>query len=308
MRNRIPAALGIAVGLAVGAGAYLLLGSKGIAGGLALVSAYLVWGELGDLIAGPARNRVEPGTPLALNPVVRRRVLGVLAIAGASVLVLLELLFGNVQAADVRDWVNGLGIWGPILLIVVLAAAMVFAPIPNPPFMIAAGIVWGTFLGVVYSVIGQLIGSAIIFVISRKFGRRFLPKLVGQAATEKIDSLARDMGPQIVFWWRMMPVSFDFAAYAAGLTTMSFRLFITLVFVGSIVPTAVVVGFGDSFDSSWSARAITGGLILAGLTVPATIFYLRNRDRLPPLRQLLRNALGSGEREPAKASPVTPDG
>jgi uncharacterized membrane protein YdjX (TVP38/TMEM64 family) len=295
MRERIPILLGLVIGVAVAYFSYQLLHSKGVAGGLGLVSAYFAWGELGDLFAGPDRNRVEPGTPLFMNPVIRRRALGILALGGASGLVILELMIGDIDSADIRDRVNELGIWGPILLITVLAVAMVIAPIPNPPFMIAAGIVWGTFWGVIYSVIGQLIGSAIIFFVSRRFGRRFIPKLVGEDATEKIDRLAKDMGPQIVFWWRMMPVSFDFAAYAAGLTTMSFRLFITLVLVGSIVPTSVVVGFGDSFDSSWTARGITAVLIVLGISVPLTIFYLRNRSSLPPLRDMVRNALGTSE-------------
>lgn len=295
MRRALPLLLGIITGTAVGAGAYSLIHSKGIAAGLAIVAAYLVWGELGDLIAGRSaeEQRVPPGTPPLQNPVLRRRALGLLAMGGASGLIMLELMIGDVNSADVREWVNGLGPWGPVLLITVLAVAMVIAPIPNPPFMIAAGIVWGTFLGVVYAIIGQLIGSAIIFFISRKFGRQFIPKLVGEEATQRIDRIAKDMGPQIVFWWRMMPVSFDFAAYAAGLTNMSFRLFILLVFLGSIIPTSVVVGFGDSFDSSWTARGITVLLILLAVSVPATIFYLRNRSSLPPPREALR-ALMSG--------------
>lgn len=293
MRRALPAVLAVAAGLGVAALAYSFLHSKGIAGGLGLVTAYFVWGELSDLLLPAApTDRPDGPQPLLQNAALRRRVLGVLALGGASALVVMELMVGDVSSADVREWVNGLGFWGPVLLVTVLAAAMVFAPIPNPPFMIAAGIVWGTFLGVVYSILGQLIGSAIIFVISRKFGRRFIPRLVGETAAERIDRIAQDMGPQIVFWWRMMPVSFDFAAYAAGLTNMRFRIFILLVFLGSIVPTTVVVGFGDSFDRSWTARGISVALILVSITVPATIFYLRNRSSLPPLRDLLRSLAG----------------
>ncbi len=273
---------------------YALAESKALAGGMAVIVAYFVWGELAQLIGGQEMKPkpVPPGTPLLQNPAVRRRTLSFLALIGASGFILIALLAGNVASEDIREWVDGLGIWGPILLISVLAVAMIIAPIPNPPFMIAAGIVWGTVLGVVYSVIGQLIGSAVIFFISRRAGRQFIPKLVGQGAAERIDKMAVEMGPQLVFWWRMMPVSFDFAAYAAGLTTMSFRLFITLVFFGSIVPTTVVVGFGDSFDSSWAARGITAGLILLAMAVPATIFYLRYRATLPPPRQWLKSLMG----------------
>lgn len=301
VRERLVAVIALVVGAGVAFGVYSLAHSRGLAGGLGIIAAYFVWGELGDLVTGKAERtrRVPPGTPPLRNPAVRRRLISLLAIGGATSLILTELLVGDVAAEDVREWVLDLGVWGPLLLIAVLAVAMVIAPIPNPPFMIAAGIVWGTFLGVVYAVIGQLIGSAIIFVISRKAGRRFIPKLVGEDAAARIDRLAQDMGPQIVFWWRMMPVSFDFAAYAAGLTNMSFRLFIALVFLGSLVPTTVVVGFGDSFHSSWTARIISGALVLLAIAVPATIFYLRNRHNLPPPGEWLR-ALQQGNLAPSE--------
>jgi len=294
MRENLVLLLAVASGLAVGFLAYSIVHSRAVAGGLGVVTAYFVYGELGDLIRRkppegdvPVRAPGEPAPPLLANPRVRRRLFGVLALAGASTIIMLELLTGDLEVERVREWIRDLGFWGPILLIGVLALAMVVAPIPNPPFMIAAGIAWGTFLGVVYAIIGQLLGSMIIFALSRKFGRRFIPRLIGQAGAERVDRLAKDMGPQVVFWWRMMPVSFDFAAYAAGLTTMSFKLFILLVFLGSIVPTTVVVGFGNSFGKSWEAVVVSGALIVVALAVPATIFYLRYRKDLPPPREWL---------------------
>ena len=293
MREKLILAAAALAGLGVGLTAYLLFERKSVAGGLGVVFAYLVWGELGDLFRPKDEEEPRPpGEPILMNPRVRRRLLTVVALAGASVLVGLEFVVGDLDVADVREWIRDLGAWGPILLITVLAIAMVIAPIPNPPFMIAAGIAWGTFLGVVYSVIGQLIGSIIIFYFSRKFGRRFIPRLIGEQGAETVDRLALRMGPQLVFWWRMMPVSFDFAAYAAGLTTMSFRLFITLVFLGSIIPTTVVVGFGDSFGKSWQALVVTGSLIAVAMGTLLILFYRQFREEIGPPRQAISKLLG----------------
>ena len=60
-----------------------------------------------------------------------------------------------------------------------------------------------------------------------------------------------------------------------------------------------MVGFGDSFDSSWTARFISLGLIAVAVAVPGTIFYLRYRDQLPPPREWLKSFLGE-EAEPEK--------
>lgn len=296
MRDRALFILALAAGSAVAAGVYALAHSKGVAGGLGIISAYLVWGELGDVLRGngdeatPAR---ETDQPLLANPKVRRRLIGVVALLGAAILLGLEFVTGDLDVHDIREWIRGLGAWGPILLIAVLAVAMIVAPIPNPPFMIAAGIAWGTLLGVVYAVIGQLIGSMIIFWVSRRFGRRFIPKLIGRAGAERVDQIALQMGPQFVFWWRMMPVSFDFAAYAAGLTTMSFRLFVLLVFLGSLLPTTIVVGFGDSFGKSWQAIAVSGGMIAVAMSVIAFVMYRQFRKEIGPPREAIRKLLGA---------------
>lgn len=284
----------LASGLAVAGVVYFVGHSKAAAGGLGVITAYFVFGELGDLVrpAGGSPERPED-EPLFANPRVRRRLLSLAALFVAAILVAAEFITGDLDVQDIREWIRDLGFWGPILLILVLAVAMVVAPIPNPPFMIAAGIAWGTALGVTYAVIGQLIGSMIIFWLSRRFGRKLIPRLIGQAGADRVDRLATRMGPQLVFWWRMMPVSFDFAAYAAGLTTMSFRLFILLVFAGSILPTTVVVGFGDSFGKSWEAVAVTGLIILTSLVVLSTVLYRTFREELGPPREALRKVLGA---------------
>ena len=294
VRRNLVTILTLLVAAGAGLGVYRITGSRAVAAGVAMMVGYFAYGELAERLGGEDMKPepVPPGTPPLQNPAVRRRLIGVVSLMGATGFILTALFTGDIASEDIREWVDGLGVWGPILLIVVLATAMVIAPIPNPPFMIAAGIVWGTFLGVVYAVIGQLLGSAIIFFISRRAGRRFIPRLVGKDAAERIDKMAKEMGPQLVFWWRVMPVSFDFAAYAAGLTTMKFTTFIVLVFFGSIIPTTVVVGFGDSFDSSWTARLISIGLILLAITVPATIFYLRFRKTLPPPGEWLKSLSG----------------
>ena len=63
---------------------------------------------------------------------------------------------------------------------------MIFAPIPNLPFVIASGLIWGTGYGIIYAVLGQLIGSALAFAISRKFGRRYVPAIIGEKNAQKV--------------------------------------------------------------------------------------------------------------------------
>ena len=80
----------------------VLFHSKSVAGGLAVITAYLVWGELGDLFrsgaveAPRAPRAVEQ--PLLANPKVRRRLISLLALAGATVLILLKAAKATLDA------------------------------------------------------------------------------------------------------------------------------------------------------------------------------------------------------------------
>lgn len=220
--------------------------------------------------------------PLIGRPAFRRRATAVMFMGLGTMLLLGGLLAEHVSVDDAREWIRDLGAWGPILLIAVLAAAMVFSPIPNVPLFIAAGLVWGTPLGTVYSVIGQIIGASSAFWISRALGRRHLARIVGEIPAARIDRLSKHLGTRVVFWLRMIPfISFDLTSYAAGLTAMRYGPFILAAALGSVIPTAVVVHFGEALDGSWGARFLSGGLVLAAILIPTGIWALRNRSTMP---------------------------
>ena len=131
MRGAAILAVAVVIGAALAAGLYAAFASAGVAAGAGLVAGYLVWGELSDRVNKPPPS-AEP-QPLLFDPVRRRRLIGVVAFLGATALVLSDFAFGNIETSEIREWGEDLGFWGPIILITVLAAAMVFAPLPEPP-------------------------------------------------------------------------------------------------------------------------------------------------------------------------------
>ena len=148
-----------------------------IAAGIAC--SFLIWGEMGDFF--DQRNDKENKKRLKIRETkLRRRIVTFFLFLIVILFVLNKVLFGDLETADIRTWGQDLGLWGPIILISIQAAAMIFAPIPNLPFVIASGLIWGTGYGIIYAVLGQLIGSALAFAISRKFGRRYVPTIIGE--------------------------------------------------------------------------------------------------------------------------------
>lgn len=219
-------------------------------------------------------------TPLLL----RRRVLAGIVLAFLAIVaayVVAAQVFGlslEIDAEPFQDWVDGLGIWGPLAYMGILAISVLFAPIPNAPIFIAAGLAWGPVLGTIYSLAGMMLGSAAAFWVSRRFGRKYLPMLIGSKAAARLDNLSQTMGGKVIFWARMLPVvNFDWVSFVAGITAMRFWTFFTWSFFGMILPTAVAVVAGDGLGKDVRITLVLGGFWVFGILLSAMYFWFRHR-------------------------------
>jgi uncharacterized membrane protein YdjX (TVP38/TMEM64 family) len=77
-----------------------------------------------------------------------------------------------IRPTQLKLFVLQFGVWSPIVFVLLQTLQMLFLIIPGAPFLIAGGYVFGN-LGIVYSVIGIMIGSMIVFGMGRLFGRPF---------------------------------------------------------------------------------------------------------------------------------------
>lgn len=220
-------------------------------------------------------------TPLLL----RKRVLGgivlvfMLIVAAYFVAAQVFGLSLEINAEPFQDWVDGLGVWGPLAYMGILAISVLFAPIPNAPIFIAAGLAWGPILGTIYSLAGMMLGSAAAFWVSRRFGRKYLPLLIGSKAAARIDSLSETMGGRVIFWARMLPVvNFDWISFVAGLTAMRFWTYFVWSFFGMILPTFIAVAAGDSLGKDVRVTLALGGVWVAGILLSALYFWFRHRS------------------------------
>src|SRR5262245_59811999 len=68
------------------------------------------------------------------------------------------------------QWVDGLGVWGPVVFILGYAVAVV-AFVPGSVLTLAAGAIFGLTYGVVYVFIAAVLGSAAAFLVSRYLAR-----------------------------------------------------------------------------------------------------------------------------------------
>jgi uncharacterized membrane protein YdjX (TVP38/TMEM64 family) len=197
-----------------------------------------------------------------------------LSLAGLVVVIGgLYLLLHYFGITQVQQAVESAGVWAPLVFVVAKASTLVIAPLGGSPLYPLGGVLFGFWDGVLYVMLGDLLGGTIAFWISRIFGRsvaerflgddrRFLGKALRMMGTPKGFLIAR-----ICFSGLQ-----EIAAYGAGLTRLRFVPFIAIHAAVNLLPVMLLVwmGFELTGDNWWSIPiaygvavvAIGGGLVL----------------------------------------------
>jgi uncharacterized membrane protein YdjX (TVP38/TMEM64 family) len=142
------------------------------------------------------------------------------------------------------EWVKGLGIWGPVIFMVVYALAVVLW-IPGSVLTLAAGAIFDLLPGTLYVFIAATVGSTLAFLVARYAARGAIEQRL--ARSDRFAAVDRAIGGQglkIVFLLRLSPV-FPFTPmnFLLGLTRVNFRDYV-MASVGMIPGTLLYVYYG----------------------------------------------------------------
>ena len=153
---------------------------------------------------------------------------------------------------------------GPLLLIVVQFVQVILFAIPGEITQVAAGYVFGAWLGFLYSFVGILIGSGTAFVIGRILGRPLSERLFGKAALEKLDrAVGSSRGRTAVFLLFLLPgAPKDAMSYGAGVTGMPFLEFLLISNLGRTPALLFSTLFGAQLEQQdYGSMAVTGAVV-----------------------------------------------
>lgn len=202
-------------------------------------------------------------------------------LAGILAGVAWDLAFGRLlplRPERIRDWLDGFGVWAPLVFMAAMTVAVVVSPVPSVPLDVAAGLAFGLVWGTIYTLIGAEIGAIIAFGIARRLGRPWLARRLPATTMARIDALSARSGVKAILLMRLLPVfQFDWVSYAAGLTAISFWAFAVATFVGMIPPVIAIVAVGATLPTKpWLAVTIFALLVLLVLA-PLVLPWLRRR-------------------------------
>lgn len=207
-----------------------------------------------------------------------------LIFAGIGFLVVTGLLIGAIQLIgleNIRAFIEQAGIFAPLIYIAIKAATYVFAPLSSGPLQLSAGVMFGFWQGTLYTLIGEVIGGSISFLIARRYGREVVRRFVRDDGLQKVD----DFVNQIVDWKTLIYARlflfsiYDFISYAVGLTRLPFRTYLWVSTVIGAIPTAIAVGLGSTLTEGNSEVVLLYVLIAVASAIPL-IFQKRIRHWL----------------------------
>mgnify|MGYP003362112664 FL=1 len=150
--------------------------------------------------------------------------------------------------------------------------------IPGQALQIAAGYLYGFWIGYGLSILGAFLGSVLVFYLARLLGYDAMHILFGERKiTEMLAKINSKKGMMIVFIIFLIPgIPKDLCTYAAGLSEMHIKPFLILSLIGRTPGMMCSLAIGRQVMNGHYTSAI----VIAVIVVICFILGLIFRDRV----------------------------
>lgn len=221
--------------------------------------------------------RDAPETITAIVRQIPRRRVAVAAIA-IVILIAIALLVPLPTAVQLRDWARSLGPWFPLAFLAAHSLGTVL-PFPRTAFTLAAGLLFGSALGIALAVTASTISAVLAVLAVRGFGWQ-LARMVSHPTVDAVDAHLRRRGWLAVMSLRLIPaVPFSVINYAAGASSVRLVPYAAATVVGLFPGTAAVVILGDALTGSVNPLLVLISLCTAGIGVAGLALEVRSHRR-----------------------------
>ena len=122
-----------------------------------------------------------------------------------------------------KAWIDGFGAWGGIVFVAVRTMQTVVKFIPAEPLEIGSGLAFGAVGGSLLCLLGSMLGTVIILLLTRKLGTRILTLFRLDNKVQKLKFLEdKEKRNSLIFLFYLIPgTPKDVGAYVVGLTDMN---------------------------------------------------------------------------------------
>ncbi|MBC3804398.1 TVP38/TMEM64 family protein [Acetobacterium fimetarium] len=166
---------------------------------------------------------------------------------------------------SIQNFLLQFGIWTPLAFFLLQLLQIIVAPIPGGTIGLVGGALFGTIGGFLLSGSGTIIGSSIVFLLSKRFGRPFVLKFASVEVVEKYDHIKESKLNIILFLIFLFPLfPDDMLCFIAGLSAMPFKTFLIIavlarspsVFINTMVGAGIMDDTPTQFIVAVSIYAV----------------------------------------------------
>ena len=172
--------------------------------------------------------------------------------------------------------ISSYGAYAPLAYIILQILQVVVAPIPGGAIEFLGGVLFGVKAGLVYSMIGLILGSWLAFSLARIFEKVAVEKFVSEETRKKFDYLVEHEGVILSFILFLLPgFPKDALCYILGLTPMHLGIFLIISTVGRIPGTLMATLQGAK---AFEHQYYTFGILLGASGLIILVFYIYHEE------------------------------
>ncbi|MGN9161577.1 TVP38/TMEM64 family protein [Clostridium sulfidigenes] len=179
--------------------------------------------------------------------------------------------FRGLTPEILRNYIGGFGYLAPFIYILCFTILPI-AFFPVPILALAAGLLFGFLPGTIYTLIGAVLNSAIMFLMAKVLAKDAVTNLLQRKLPENWSSflfnLDEKKGFGIIFILRLIPaMPYNLINYGAGLTSIKFSSYMLATILGILPGTLVFLNIGNQALNIHNPAFMVSIILLILLTI-----------------------------------------
>lgn len=178
----------------------------------------------------------------------------------------------------VKAYIESHGIAGVLVFMGMNYLQVIAAVIPGGPFQIAAGYAFGVLKGSLICDIAMTLGSVTVFLLSKRFGMRFVELFVSREKIASVKFLkTTNRSRFILFLLFLIPgTPKDLISYAVGLTDLDLKTWVLICAVGRFPAIALSAASGNALQNERYHIFAVWLVVTLLLSLVGAYFYRRH--------------------------------
>ena len=194
------------------------------------------------------------------------------------------------SVADLKETIQGFGIWSRLFFLLLQFLQVTFIPLPSAITTLTGTIIFGPLQSFLLSIAGIFLGSLLAFYLGRKWGKPLARWIAGDSYEKLENNLTK--GKYMFFLMLLFPFfPDDMLCLMAGATNMSYRFFIYSILIARPISMFFLCFMGSGKVVPFNGWGIPVWILLVMCLITLMVLSIRKRNEIENFINNLNNKL-----------------